>query len=127
LSKISLTPLEDWPALLMQWQTHPESSDIRTAFQALLQELINSQKPLYLLIDLRQNVSMPLSETINNALLGAYAHPNLLACLVIAGHGHARIMANIVIRISRQDKIFWFKDEVEAYQYLASQVAGNGK
>lgn len=113
--------------MLMHWQAYPEVSDIRTASQALFSQLNKSSKPLYLMVDLRQNINMPLSETINALLLGVYTHPNFMACLVIGGHGKARIVANIVIRISRQDKIVWFNDEAEAYQYLASQVAGNGK
>jgi hypothetical protein len=112
--------------LLMTWQMHPEVADIRSSFQIVLQQLMKSQQPMYLLVDLRQNVSMPLSETISSALFGAYTHPNLSACLIIGGHSRIHIVGNIIQRISRQNKILYFRDETEAYAYIENKGAGNG-
>lgn len=123
---VSVEPLESCPALLMVWQTHADSQDVRLAFQKLLSLLENSPKPLYLFVDLRQNVNMPLSETISNALLGAYTHPNLLACLVFGGHSRAKIVASIIQRISHEHKILWFSSETEAYAFLQGKLTCNG-
>jgi hypothetical protein len=123
---IRVERLESLPAILMAWSAHPRKDDIHLAYQDIMSYLQASEQALFVVIDLRFNVTMHLSETVSGALNGLYQHPKLVAWLVIGGHQTARTIANIIRRITNQDRFLWFKDEAELCAYLKDQNAGNG-
>lgn len=124
--KISIEPLEHWHALLMTWSLRSNREDVNTAFH-LVQKLLNqSPDSIFLVVDLRHNISLPISDMVHLALDGIYLHPKLKQCLVIGGNSQARAVGNILCKITGQDKIVWFADEEAVYSYLSSKLASNG-
>ena len=108
----------------MNWDAHPKKTDIDHAYRSIAEYLTTSEHSLFIVIDLRYNVSLPISDIVKSSL--NYHHPKFAAALIIGGHQTARTIANILKRITRQDKIFWFKDENEVYSYIKSQSACTG-
>jgi hypothetical protein len=117
--------LEVLPALLMTWAAHPKRNDIDQAFQAIAGHLKNAEHSLFIIIDLTSNVSLPISEIVQISVNG-YKHPKFAGALIVGGHQRARRIANIIVAVSKQNKINWFKDETEIYAFIQKQMARNG-
>jgi hypothetical protein len=117
--------LEGVPALLMTWAAHPKKFDVDQAFQTIAEALRASEHSLFVIVDLRSNVSLPIGDIVTISMKGNH-HPKFAGALVLGKHQTARRIANILEHISKQNKIHWFKEETEVYAYLQKQIAMNG-
>jgi hypothetical protein len=117
-SSISVQRLQNYPALLMKWEKLAESKDLKQAYRLINEQLRDSDKPLYVVVDLRENKNMPLAETVSGALFGPYQNPKLAACLVLGCHKTARMAARLLVNISHEDKIECFETEADIFAKL---------
>jgi hypothetical protein len=117
--------LEALPALLMTWAAHPKKLDIDQAFQSIAAALKTSDHSLFVIVDLRSNISLPIGDIVTISMKGSH-HPKFAGALVIGKHQTARRIANILQHISKQSKIHWFKEEAEVFAYIENQRATNG-
>jgi hypothetical protein len=122
---VTVERLEVLPALLMTWAAHPKKLDIDQAFQTIAEHLRANEQSLFVIVDLRSNVSLPIGDIVTISMKGSH-HPKFAGALVIGRHQTARRIANILEHISKQNKIHWFKEESEVYAYLQNQIAMNG-
>jgi hypothetical protein len=122
---VAVERLEVLPALLMTWAAHPKKLDIDQAFQSIAEHLRTSEHSLFVIVDLRYNVSLPIGDIVTISMKGSQ-HPKFAGALVIGKHHTARRIANILEAISKQNKIHWFKEETEVYAFIQKQMARNG-
>jgi hypothetical protein len=122
---VTVERLEVLPALLMTWAAHPKKIDIDQAFQTIAEVLKASEQSLFVIVDLRFNLSLPIGDIVTISMKGNH-HPKFAGALVIGRHQTARRIANILQHISKQNKIHWFKEEAEVYAYVQKQIAMNG-
>jgi hypothetical protein len=122
---VTVKAINDYPALLMSWELKAKKEDIKKAYHEISQALDEAKSPMYVVVDLRRNIQMPLKETVAGAFLGPYNHPKLAAWLVIGGHRMARIVANSLSQMGREQRVEWFDSEIEVYARLKELLAAS--
>jgi predicted RNA-binding Zn ribbon-like protein len=115
---VQVEPIADYPAILMKWERKGEVAHIRQAYRKISELLDNSTTKLYVVVDLRENIGMPLKETISGALFGPYNHPKLIAWLVMGGHPLAKAVANTLRAVTQKQRVEWFDTEKAVYARL---------
>ena len=116
---VSVTPIAVQNALLMSWEHRVDRDDVRAAFQEMTDYLNEASRPLYVIVDLRNNPMFPLAETITAAFWGPFRHPLLAEWLVVGSSPAARTIGRTLTGISRRDNIRWFQTMEQAEEYLA--------
>jgi hypothetical protein len=122
---VTIKAINGYPALLMTWELKATKEDIKRAYHEIMQALEQSKTPLYVVVDLRRNIQMPLKETVAGAFFGPYNHPKLGAWLVVGGHQMARIVANSLSQMTREHRVEWFDSEIEVYSRLKELVSAS--
>ncbi len=110
----------DPPTLLMQWQPQARGQDVHLAFETIQQHLEQSDQPMFVMVDLSQMITMPIPETVRGALNGPYRHDKLREWLVISTNAAARVVEQMLARITRRYNVRWFRNRTEALAYLES-------
>lgn len=126
MTTVRVTPYDDYPALLMQWDSNIRTSDARAAFENIFHLLNQTQTPLYIVIDLQANPHFPVQETISGALVGLFGHVMLLEWLIVGKNPTARMMGRTLSTFMSRNTLQWFDSTHEIHAYLASKtVAAN--
>jgi hypothetical protein len=120
---VSVQPVKDYPALIMTWQKFAHPKDIRQAYRTISEALDVATSPIYVIVDLRDNMQMPLKETVTGAVFGPYNHRNLAAWFVIGTHQIARAVAGSLSQITRQHRVEWFDTEEQVYELMQELIA----
>jgi hypothetical protein len=102
----------------MKWEWQANPVDIKRAYRVISETLDVATSPIYVIVDLRKNVRMPLKETVSGAMFGPYSHSKLAAWLVIGGHQIARVVANSLSQVTGKNKVEWFETEEDVYARL---------
>lgn len=118
-TSVTVQYMQTYNALWMQWGRLPQGNDIKRAFREITAYLDSIDEPICVIVDLRENIHMPLKETITGALFGPYNNPKLGMWLVIGENAFAEGVARTLINVTRQDKVAWFKNENEVVAFLA--------
>jgi hypothetical protein len=120
---VSVEAINGYPALMMKWEQKASKEDIKRAYRLISEALEAASSPIYIVVDLRNNIQMPLKETVSGAFFGPYNHPKLATWLVIGGHQMARIVANSLNQMTREQRVEWFDTEADVYNRLKSLAA----
>ena len=115
---VRITPIDDHNALLMEWDVRPNPADVRAAFEDIRTAMNQYDHPIYVVVDLPDNVQFPVSDTVLGAL-PVYRDEQLEAWLVINPGGLAKSIARTLNYITRRKNVYWFDTYAEAMRYLA--------
>ncbi len=115
---VTVTPIEGQPAFLMTWPHIVDKESIRSAFRDIMDGLDTTDKPLYVVVDLRNNPDFPMTETIQGAYWGPFRHYRLAEWLVVSTNVLGRMIGHTLATITRRNNIKWFETMEEAMLYL---------
>jgi hypothetical protein len=116
---------EEFKALWMAWGKGAQGRDVHHAYREISAYLETQDEPICIVVDLRENIYMPVRETVTGALFGPYKHPMVGAWLVIGANSFAQHVASMLQAVTRQDMVVWFKDEMEVASYLEANCPRN--
>jgi len=120
LSRIVIEPLVDSSALIMTWSNDVQIDDIVAAYHDIVAYLNNSDHPLDVVIDLRQQPIMPQRETVSGALEAAYSHEKIGKWLILGGDTLAHAASNLFYGFTGEQNILWFKAMEDVQDYLTA-------
>ncbi len=92
-------------ALRMLWQRDVDVEDVELAFQALSHHLDGADSPVHVVIDLQNCVRFPLLATIECAVRGPAAHPQMGKWVVVGSSQLARVFARTLINVTRPTSV----------------------
>jgi len=115
--------LDNAAAIRMVWERYVNSSDVSNAFKAINEILNQSESPLYVVVDIRNDPQFPLSSTLNGALFGPHRHAKLKGWLVLGTNPMARVIEKVLSSVTGIHNIQWFKQPEDVFAYL-EQTAG---
>jgi len=105
-------------AIWLQWDAKINPDHIPPAFDQLNTGLDSAEHPVHVLVDLRQNPTLPLAITMHEALSGPFTHPRMGIWLVIGSNQRAQIVANVITKAGFRKNIQWFETEEDAFARL---------
>lgn len=108
----------EYHALWMHWERGATGRDVQGAYREIGAYLDTVDIATCVIVDLRQNLYMPIKETLTGALFGPYNHPKLGAWLVIGANAFAESVATTLSGITKQEKVHWFQNETAVLAYL---------
>lgn len=120
---VSATPVEGFPAWLLAWEQRVEKEDVGPAFRQLTRALDDSNDPLWIIVDLRKNPSLPLHETISSTLWGPSRHDKLRGWLVIGSNSTAQLIGRTLSKITGRFNIEWFETIDQVYDHMQKIIA----
>jgi hypothetical protein len=126
LLPVTVTPLYDYPALIMTWPRFIERNSIKEAFRTIVEALDESDVPLYIIVDLSANPDFPMTETIQGAYFGPFRHRLLAEWLVVNTNMLGRMIGNTLTSITRRHNIRWLDTMEDATAYLDEVGASVG-
>lgn len=109
---------DEFKALWMGWGKGATGRDVQNAYREISAYLETLDESICIVVDLRENIYMPVRETLTGALLGPYKHPMVGAWLVIGANAFAQNVAIMLKGVTKQDMVVWCEDEVEVFNYL---------
>jgi hypothetical protein len=117
-STVSINLIEGNDSLRMTWKRDVVEGDVKSAFQKIVTILDKSEKPIFVMVDLRQNPQFPLRTTIIEAMK-AYKHPMLTAWLIVGTNSMAKIIEATLSSLTRRKNVYWFVTEQDALAYMS--------
>lgn len=114
---------DEYSALWMRWGSSVSGQDVNKAYREISAYLNTLDQPICVIVDLRENIYMPIKETVFGALFGPYKHPNLGAWLVLGSNAFARSAAATLASVTKQDNVEWFSNELEVKEYLSANCS----
>ena len=127
MTTVSVSHIQDYPALLMRWDAQPSDEDIRRAYQDIKTNLDAATTRMYVIVDLTADPRMPLLPTLNGALHGPYQHPRLIKWLVAGNHSLGRIVARLLAGATGEQHVVWFNTTDNALDYVNQQIAAGSE
>ncbi len=118
---VELVP--EYPLFRVICKQRVDKQDVIPAFQTIMNGLEQTEKRMYVLVDIRQNTQLPIKEIVGAAFWGPHRHPNLVAWLVVGSNALARSIARLMSQISRRQNVQWFENEAEALTYIEQHMA----
>ncbi len=110
-------------SIRMTWQNQVINTDVQNAFEAINTYLQASDKPLYVIVDIRSNPTFPITATLNGALFGPYRSPMLKEWLILGTNPVARIIERTLKSVTGRSNVLWFDADDEVIDYLQKQQA----
>lgn len=121
-----MVEMTEFPNVIrMTWSHLVNADEVQPAFEMITSYLDNTEKPMYVVVDILADPLFPLRETISSALWTAYKHPMLAKWLVIGTNPLAHAIERTLSRVTGRYNVLWFKSETEVRQYLKAQVVTN--
>jgi hypothetical protein len=112
----SFTP--DLNNLTMVWNENVQNNEMIQAFSDLRSALDIADTPQNVVIILNGHVHFPIADTTLQAL-PIHRHPMLKSWLVVGSrHSLAKVIADVLSKVSREEKVQWFKSKDDVEQYL---------
>ncbi|MBK8134904.1 MAG: hypothetical protein KA401_03890 [Anaerolineae bacterium] len=124
MSTCTATLLPDLPAAVLWWAHDVQRADVMPAFRHLDTLISMSATPLYVLVDLREKPTFPLTDTLRGALDGPFRNPNLAEWLVVGSTPLAQTIGRTLSAITRRNNIRWFKTLEAAMEFLSAAAHG---
>lgn len=121
MATVSVTSIENYPALLMSWENLVSDIDVVRAFRTITQHLEASVQPLDIVVDLTTRPDMPIGTTMKEALFGPYRNSKTNEWLIIGRHSGGKIIDRILGGTTERRNVRWFTDHESAYAYLAKK------
>jgi len=118
---VIVKPYSYYHAIVMHWKARGIKEDIDLAFEEIVAYLDATDRPIFVVVDLRENSYMPMKDTFKGAISGVHQHPNLIAWLCIGENKFARYVADVLNVFSDKSKIQWFDSDAEVDAYLEEQ------
>jgi hypothetical protein len=109
---------DEFKALWMSWGKGATGRDVQNAYREISAYLETQDEQICIVVDLRQNIYMPVRETVSGALFGPYKHPKVGAWLVMGGNSFAQHVAIMLQGVTKQNMVVWCNDEAEVFKYL---------
>jgi hypothetical protein len=118
---VRVEPIPDYrESYKLIWEGRVQAEDVPPAFAILNKALAEASAPIYVLVDLTSNPTLPLSVTIEETLRGPFNHPMLAEWLVYGTNWRAQTIANVITKVGLRSNIRWSSSEAEALEYLGS-------
>lgn len=115
---ITVEHLPQQAAIYMNWNRTIIEADVAAAFRTVTRLLDETEQPLCVIVDLRQNPRFPMLTTITEALLGPFQHNKLHEWLIIGSSPLARSIARTLSGVTGRNNIRWFVNEADVFAYL---------
>jgi len=126
MSTCTATLIPDLPAAVLWWAHDVKQEDVLPAFRHLDTLISMSEKPLYVIVDLREKPTFPLTDTLRGALDGPFRNPNLAEWLVVGSTPLAQTIGRTLSAITRRNNIRWYKTQEEAVEFLRGVAHQSG-
>lgn len=104
--------------IIMVWDHDVYKPDVQSAFAEITAMLDQTDKPIYVIVDLLSNPMFPVQTTVSAAMAGPFEHPMLAEWLVIGANSTARLIARTLTTLAGIDNIRWFKSVDEALNHV---------
>jgi hypothetical protein len=124
--QITVAPIAGYPALKMTWPRAVRGHDVSKSFQEINAALNAATRPQYVVVDLLNKPSFPLTETITGAMHGPNNHPMLAGWLIVTSNtvgdfttSMARIIERTLASLTQRHNVQWFSSEAAALGYMA--------
>ena len=122
-SSVVVKPYKHYRAIVMKWHKNGEKADIKQAFDDIMSHLDTAREPIYVVVDLRENKFIPMTDTYRGAMAGPHRHEKLAAWLCIGENRFARYIADVLNVFTEESKIQWFGDESQVDTFLEQHQA----
>jgi hypothetical protein len=107
-------------ALKLIWRVPVHRADAAQAAEALLQDLEDSEGPVFLLVELGGDDLIPTGVKISDVLREACRNPRLAGMLIYGQETSARIVSRRLMLLTAQVFIRAFGSESEALAFMAT-------
>jgi hypothetical protein len=127
---VTVQHLEQPPAVKLVWMDGVDGGDLRAALGDLTAHLDGSDRPHYVIMDIRRDPRFPIADTVLDALVGPFQHEKLLEWLMVGDSPAAREAECELERLTGRSGLRWFDTHYDTLAYLngRSQPAeANGK
>lgn len=114
--------LPGYNALKMTWYSPIRKTDVGRAVQELRGVLGQLRAPVYLLINLKGDATIPLDMTLTSTLYRLSGHPRLAEVLVCGAISSAETLDRRLALLTGRSMVRKFAAEDDALQYLSAQV-----
>lgn len=121
-TSVTATPIEGYPAWLLTWEHTIIPDDIAPAFRSLTRALDESTKPLWIIVDLRANPTLPILETFSSAFRGPFMHKNMGEWLVVGSNSVARTIGRTLSKVTNRSNILWMNSMEEAFNHMKTTM-----
>jgi hypothetical protein len=118
---VQVEVLEGSNTLVITWEHTVAQGDTAAAFRRVTDLLDQADSPLVIIVDLRNNPSLPINETFREALSGPFKHRMLEEWLVVGAGPAARGIGRGLSVITNRHNIRWYDSMDAALAYLYGQ------
>lgn len=117
-STMTVEQNEEHQIIRMNWEANIQTNNIEQAYHDVMDVVNESDKAVFVVLDLNNNPNIPISELLKGALAGSYTDPKVLKWLLIGKRDASRSIANTLFFVTGENKVVWFEDETGASDYL---------
>jgi hypothetical protein len=127
---VTVQHLEQPPAVKLVWMDGVDDGDLRAALGDLTAHLDGSDRPHYVIMDIRRDPRFPIADMVIDALVGPFQHEKLLEWLMVGDSPAAREAECELERLTGRSGLRWFDTHYDTLAYLNGQAQpaeANGK
>ena len=106
----------------MIWSHTVNARDVRLAFNFIKATLDESDRTMWIVVDLTENPQFPVVDTVMEALTGSFRHERLAEWLVVGTNSMAKLIADMLTGITGRRNIKWFDTMQDALTHLDQQI-----